>query len=327
MKMDTNSSRQDQQFHLFPCLPFDLRESIWKATFAPRIVYLRPILIVPGYTDRIWSNKTIEDESFFDWECLNGRGPPPKLAFNSQSTIPALSVCRESRNIATNVYTLAFGPTSYASTWFDYKNDTLYVDWMVVNPHAYGEDAMESDASYVPRDLGPDLKKVEKMAICDGLPMSWWLNGWEDEYKVIYVLRSLSAIKTITVVDRAHDTEDCTDLVMMDGISGIDEELKLFGHHSDYTLELEREREALETEHRFYTEQIFAAYEQTMKGLRDGRLNLGMCARRGCTSVHWDPESTFVVPTIEHKTVTTAKKAEEHSRMRTRYGMKHLSSG
>jgi hypothetical protein len=316
IKMDTSSSPEDQQFHLFPHLPFDIRELIWKDTFKPRIVYLRPTLLVPGYTDRIWSNKTVDDESFFNCcEYVSGRPSPPKLAFNSRSTIPALSVCRESRKIASNVYTLAFGPTSYPSTWFDFKRDTLYVDWMVVNPDAYGEDAMESDASYVPRDLGPDLEMVEKLAICDGLPKSWWLNGWEGEYKVLYVLRSLSAIKIITVMDRAHDSENLADLVMMDGISAINQELSFLGQHSDYTPEVEQQRQEFEDYHICLTRETLAAYEHTTKGLRDGRLNLGMCARRGCTFVHWDPKSTFVVPTIEHKTVTTAKKREAYLNM------------
>jgi len=314
--MEASDLNKDRQFHLFPRLPFDLREAVWKATFQPRVVYLIATLLLPGYTDRIWSNKTTKDESFFDPECLDGRPPPKKLAFNSQSTIPALSVCRESRKIATNVYTLAFGPTSYPTIWFDFKRDTLYVDWMVANPDAYGEDAMESDASYVPRDLGPDLRKVEKLAICDGLPKSWWLNGWEGEHKVLYVLRSLSAIKTIIVVARAHDTKDCAHLVMMDDISAADVNEELFFQDSEGSLELEQDREILEAERTFHMEEIVSAYEKTAKGLREGSLNLGMCALRECTRVHWDPKSIFVVPTIEHKTITTARKRDAYFSMR-----------
>lgn len=322
--MAANPSNQARQFHLFPLLPQELREAIWKASFKPRIVYLTPTILKPGFSARVRSDTTIDDEAFFDWE---GAPPPPQLSFRSRSMVPALYVCHESRHMATNVYTLAFGPTYYPCTWFDFKNDTLYVDWVFENPEPEDEDEPNIfETAYNPRDLGPDLGKVEKLAVCDGLPGSILKENGMDHVDWIRILfRELYSIKTVTVVDRAHGIIDSENLVSMYEVCAIDKELDMFKQMSEFTHDSWQEREDIIDEYlqNAYYDQ-FNAYEDAADGLRSNRLNLGQCFRRSCTRVHWQPKppaTKFEIPAIKHATITSAKKRDTYLEVKRLYSI------
>ena len=325
--MTANPSNEDRQFHVFPHLPWELREAIWKASFEPRIVYLKATLLKPGFSVRVWSDKTIDDESFFDWgqtvSFTDLYPPPRKLSFRSQSTVPALYACHESRHVATNVYTLAFGPTYYPCTWFDFKNDTLYVDW--INKISEPKDEDDS-AGYLPTDLGADLGKVEKLAVCDGLPGSILKENGMDHIDWIRILfRELYSIKTVTVVDRAHDITDSANLVAMDGVYAIDGEFDIFRQMSEFTHKLEEERAELEADYEdtaYYAK--FQAYEEATDKLRSNRLDLGKCFKDSCPRVHWRPKppaTKFKVPAIKHTTITTAKKRDTYLEVKRLYNI------
>jgi hypothetical protein len=115
-------SEEPSQFHQFSLLPLEIRDIVWRATAIPRAVLLRRhIASKEPFSSRIWSNKAIGDVTFLQSTALaDGLGNDlslPRLVFGSRCILPIASVCHESRQIAKEIYTKAFGsPLSYPTT-------------------------------------------------------------------------------------------------------------------------------------------------------------------------------------------------------------------
>jgi hypothetical protein len=229
-------------------------------------------------------------------------------------------MCAESRaTFATKVYTLAFGATSYLCTWFDF-NDTLYLDWTVDNPDAKEDPEMYELAYYLHEDLGPDLGKVEKLALCDGVngnPWSQTPSEWR--HWIIDIFGCLDAIKSVAVVDRAHDIEDSANLVEMNGIFAIDDELRIFKDMKEYSIEVEQEREIVDVDHMLGDDYIVPEiYTQALQLLPLSNTSWGRRVPR---------EQPKEIPVLAHKTITTAKKRQEYLEAKRLYDIEKRLHG
>jgi hypothetical protein len=270
-----------------------------RASLGPRIVYLRAFALEDGFSNRIWSNKTVDDKTFFDNNEL-GPEPPHRLVFKSHSTVPILYACRESRAVATKIYTLAFGTSPYPCTWFDFSNDTLYLDWEISND--YTTRYIDYGLCYSHSDLGRDARKVVNLAVNDGLAFigsPWEITDLEDADRILGILEWFSAMKYLKVVCGGHETED--DLVEMDGFHPIYADLEIFEEMAEYSIEVEEDRSFQESVHTSFSKAIAGAYARTIQRLQD------------------DVERTINIPTISHKTITTRKMRDEYIPARKLY--------
>ena len=95
---------------------------------------------------------------------------PKVFGFRSNTGIPIATVCRESRAIVGQRFTLAFGSESIPPTlWFDFTIDTLYLDWGF-SRHGREEWRLKKHPSwrFSRHDLSSDVQKVHRLALNDG---------------------------------------------------------------------------------------------------------------------------------------------------------------
>ena len=129
----------------------------------PRIVFLEARILKRFYCRRVYDGGTVkhygdfvrdlyvtfEDEPH-GTECGRvSEGFEPRWALfglGSQSSIPLLYVCRESYEVASTYYERAFGSyNSFPQTWFDFKSDTLYLDFMRPDGGVFSPDFINDD--------------------------------------------------------------------------------------------------------------------------------------------------------------------------------------
>jgi hypothetical protein len=225
------------RFPQFPHLPSEIRHLVWKQALpGPRLIHLQHYL-------------TRDDQVPADEEIYN-------LGFRTRSTIPLASVCRESRDIVEEIYTLAFGTEfSSARTWFDFKRDTLYLNW--------DQDVVSGlppwESNYEIEDLDEDIKKVTNLAVFAGrLPKrsGFQMPGGAGRFSlwIARILEQFGSIKELTLVDREDGIQNETDLVMMNE-SGIAALIELFEGTTSYNPALDNLRSELERQ--FMTERLY----------------------------------------------------------------------
>lgn len=146
------------KFHVFAQLPKELRILIWETAMPdPRVIHLR----------------------YRGGSTLESRTPPPALLF----------ACRESFEIMTKFYTKTFGTVLLsASTWFNFRHDTLYIDTQLRKQLPY---------------LYLDTIRVENLAIY--AERLHGLYRWGDHYMPIEtllhkVLRLFSSLQKLTII-------------------------------------------------------------------------------------------------------------------------------
>jgi hypothetical protein len=178
---EVHNADVETSFPQFSLLPKELRLYIWELSLpGPRVVFLEAWYLKPFNSHCIFSDRgvvidsrqlvgqsrelgelhyvTFEDEphAIQDEKILDGFGPPWALfGLRSKSSIPLLYVCRESYKVTSTYYERAFGTVSaFPQTWFNFKSDTLYLDFML--PY---------DTFFRPDYISDDIKRVERLAI------------------------------------------------------------------------------------------------------------------------------------------------------------------
>jgi len=116
-------------------------------------------------------------------------------------------VCWESYKVAAKAYSLVFGTKeAFPSTWFNFEEDTLYLDWGWQNWHAYKPtDFLEGEAIRV-RHLAID---GEVSLSSDSRPDQLFDQFLES--RVADILLSFPNLKTLTINAYPWDAEDPQD--------------------------------------------------------------------------------------------------------------------
>lgn len=115
-----------------------------------------------------------------------------------------LSVCHESRGIAQQFYTKAFGTANIpAQTWIDFEKDVLYLAF----------DVCYWNNIYFYTDLREDIKKVKRLAI-GGIwsPESRNLEMGGVSHAIIHVLREFGNLLDLFLVNGQHGPDSTADL-------------------------------------------------------------------------------------------------------------------
>jgi hypothetical protein len=216
-----------------------------------------------------------------------------------------MHVCSESRAIATKIYTLAFGSTSEPCTWFDFENDTLYLDWRIDDRNASEYIGL---LPYLMNHLGEDSRKVLNLAVWDfSPPPNDDISPWEQVAThfiewVIGIFGWFHALENFTVVNRAHWVQD--DLVAIDGFESVDVELYFLEEMKEYTIELERSMEQSSNMWTGPPKKMAEAYAQVVQRLKDGYPTF---------------DKKIKIPAISHKTFTTMKIRDAYIQAKTLY--------
>ncbi len=121
-----------------------------------------------------------------------------------------MTVCRESRAVASRVYTLSFG-TQYnpPSVWFAFELDTLHMSCHVV-------DGFESH-EYEVEDLGNDFTIVKNLSLSE--PCHLEMREAGDPFPFIWYAETIApfqALENVTYVIDEYEEKDCANLVFMD---------------------------------------------------------------------------------------------------------------
>ncbi len=162
-------------FRRFAELPCEVRLLIWEAALpGPRVVHLRSARLARYRCGRVRSDISMfpcaESPLFFDQipsPYYSKIGPKIDLrGFKSDSPPPTLLfVCRESFKIASKRYQRAFGTKwSLPEVWFDFKQDTLYLDYNWYNVYDYTNE--RGFTSFCARDLvSRECEQIERLAL------------------------------------------------------------------------------------------------------------------------------------------------------------------
>ncbi|TVY82018.1 hypothetical protein LSUE1_G007084 [Lachnellula suecica] len=201
------------EFRRFSSLPTEIRDIIWKAAVAPRIVHLDLVQDHTHMCSRVWSQTSVDEPEhmgFFDVDNQQedaqfDNGPEPVSRFRCLSNVPPFFlICKESHLVAKKIYTKSFG-TDYAapSIWFNFDLDVLYMG------HVIEDDSGPPDRTFLADDLGQDGKKVQNLALCnESYPEGGdWIN---------IVLGTLGSVRTLTMVAAQNYDFYCNNLVFLD---------------------------------------------------------------------------------------------------------------
>lgn len=297
---NAKTSSRSATFHPFPRLPPEIRGIIWRATIEPRLVYLRKYVERVRLSDRVWSDKSIDDELIIGLPFL-----PMQYSFASPSTLLIPDVCHEAREVIQKTHSKAFGSsTSSPRTWFDFELDTLYLDWRCANHYRRNRDA------FGPWDIGTsDTSKVSRLALLDGNgsgqnPWIYPYDNYTRRWLHKRVLPQFSCLKTLTLADSwANEiSSEChTDLVEMDDVYGVNDVVGLPASE-EYRPWLKAQINAC---HDLAKNQAIAnAYcdEEELKVLHDHsptRNNDGLLVQ-------------YAIPNISYRTITARHMAEDY---------------
>lgn len=209
---------QNSSFSFFPRFPAEIRNYIWKLCvkdYPARIVdlreYRRPISRALS-TD---SEESLAQSSFDDFQSQEKADDKREVVgFKSRVSAPAvLYVCRDSRGIAQQSYTKAFGTAEMPpETWIDFEKDMLYLSWEFCSAalDALGENGHTAHFFCRPRkprgyfveELSQEVQKVKDLAV-GGI----WALG-EDLYRkrdeIVVLLAIFSNLERFTVVNAQH---------------------------------------------------------------------------------------------------------------------------
>lgn len=220
-------ARTPQTFYRFNDLPIEIRHIIWhKAMPGPRIVRVTYDELKGGYCTRVWSDKettTEGNEDFFDdTEGEEGNivlgetfGPGVAFALRSSKNPGIFTACKESFQLATKTYSLAFGTSRAMPTiWFNFDIDTLYLDGESMESYNYEITCLA--------DYGTDVSRVRKLAI-DTTTSEWsalpfgidYLLGCFEHVEELAIVRHAMNSKSVDKDEELIWQDDmCTDLIL-----------------------------------------------------------------------------------------------------------------
>jgi len=207
-------------FPQFKRFPLEIRLIIWEAAIEPRVVHLqlrrlrechhilrhvRSDLAIPDlcgpkapldvrlYTCSDFLDYDELDDYINDQRIREGR-EHPLLGFTSDCSIPpVLLACHESFKIASRSYTPSFSSLgSWPQTYFNFKLDTLYVDW-ATGHSPYVDDVVDVLQSVAASD---EFAKIERLAVNDEIPFQYG----EYETDLCRVLGLFGNVRDLTIV-------------------------------------------------------------------------------------------------------------------------------
>jgi hypothetical protein len=217
---------KDYSFSLFPQLPTEIRNYIWNISakdYPARIIDLREYRR-PAKSLTESSSSDLQAQKQID-------GTREIVGFKSRTPAPTvLYVCRDSRYIAQESYTKAFGTADMpAETWIDFEKDILYLSldfcyvalegWPDIR-HSYprtrfntGRIERKEPHGYFLNELSQDIEKVKDLAIS-----GHWSPGsciWYTDVLVdILTINKLFVhLERFTLVDAQHTPDHTADLV------------------------------------------------------------------------------------------------------------------
>ncbi|TEY52513.1 hypothetical protein BOTCAL_0257g00060 [Botryotinia calthae] len=140
---------RNETFHLFPRLPLEIRQLIWRAALpGPRNVVLKHFYLKhPEYL--------IVRSQFSSRVYLSRRGGGSVVGLAPVNSNPTIFyTCRESLEVASETYTLTFGSLGVKPRiWFNYDMDSLHVDVTFLLPHAFRDENLLSRLEIWPRSF------------------------------------------------------------------------------------------------------------------------------------------------------------------------------
>jgi hypothetical protein len=189
------------EFPQFNRLAPEMRNMIWRLSILPRIVNVRLDAIFSlqnarrnqGYTPEEetehWENPHEPDSSrkldnpTFAWNYSGDRVALPQYVLRSPTTVPLMSVCRESRSLVKPLYSKLYyrGKASSIATpvLFDFEHDTFYSKFENENNESdFGDfnwTRSHPNAHPVISLIGEDSKKIQRIAIATRNGLSLYL--------------------------------------------------------------------------------------------------------------------------------------------------------
>jgi hypothetical protein len=232
-------------------------------------------------------------------------GPLPYIGFGSRSRVSImLYACRESRGIASKIYSKAFGSNvSPPLTWFDFERDTLYLDWGCIE---------EKQVGFWLGELSADIRRVENLAVFDAPASSKMLPPDADyTFWIDKVLQSFTNVRRFTIVDRDHDFRESSDLVWAgDTYIDIEESINVFNEPGDFNHVMD-----------ILLEEISMVQHWNIYKYRDlTRYNLQI---HQYANTYNGLSINYNVPEhINWRTITTRKRKAEYDEAKRRYNVK-----
>lgn len=226
---------KDYSFGYFSQFPPEIRNHIWKISvkdYPARIVdlreYRRPISCRLS-PEALLASKSHTETSLSDSQNQK-RADEPREVAGFKSRVPAptiLYVCRDSRYIAQESYTKAFGTASMpAETWIDFEKDMLYLslDFCYVAMEGLPgtlyyprlHTGRKEPHGYFHKDLSQDIQKVKDLAI-SGLWSLGSENLWGTVIDDIWLIAgSFVNLERFTLVDTQHAPDLTANLGFVD---------------------------------------------------------------------------------------------------------------
>jgi hypothetical protein len=211
---------KDYSFNLFPQFPTEIRNYIWKISvedYPARIVDLREYRRSISRASSPETQLTSKSDDIREVAGFKSRVPAPTVLY----------ICRDSRYIAQESYTKAFGTKDMpAETWIDFEKDMLYLslDFCYVALEGLPEIQLFSrfhtgrkePHGYFLKELSQDIQKVKDLAI-SGL---WSLGSelWDTTVldDIFTITKLFVDLERFTLVDAQHAPDLTADLVFAD---------------------------------------------------------------------------------------------------------------
>jgi len=201
---------QFSEFHPFPRLPPEIRDYIWKicvTDYPARIVDLREYRL-PDERKKEDLKATTSPNS--------GKEKKEIVGYKSRTPAPTLLyICRDSRDIAQETYTKAFGTADMpAQTWIDFDKDILYIFEMRElsnDPYRwyhFSEEGYKINGPFF-NEYNQDIQKVKDLAVNGPWEPLWG----QFLYEVLGIARQFVNLERFTVIDAQHASDLTADLV------------------------------------------------------------------------------------------------------------------
>lgn len=200
-------SKQNQSSTLFQTLPAELRIQIWTLSLPDiRIISLQKYCQPTPRPVRYRSRPASLIHKFTRHTASTSQTDKQEAAtiYRSHTPVPNIyAVCRESRTIVQQYYTLAFRTENSRGTWIDFKKDILYLPREICG--RYGRNF------YV--EFPQDVKQVKYLAIGDIWSASEDLNAVYTSDSLLdleKILVGFGNLESVTFLDAQHYKPDHT---------------------------------------------------------------------------------------------------------------------
>lgn len=153
------------------------------------------------------------------------------IGFRSYSNLLIPFVCHEAFDIASSVYAITFGSdASFPTTWFDFKLDTLYLDF-----------GWNYRTQYDFKDIH-DLVKVENLALflpeyhADATQSYDDIKDAMESFVCDTLLPVFKSLKTLSFVLKRHDPGETNNLVLDPKVYDLDHSIAFYSRPFDHSL-------------------------------------------------------------------------------------------